>query len=99
MRIFNVTNLPEHKANMANTPLSELTFAMSPDYKVWQIIPVGQDEVAMISVILQPEMSMAGVKSVRELMAEFKDGYFALSFDKDDFEDFMATPAYVSKMQ
>lgn len=102
MYVYNVKNLPARLSHMANRQLSELTYAMSVDKKIWQVINVGEDEVALVSVTALRHQEMAGLMSVRELMAEFKDGYFALSFDAelDEAEtSFMSVREYMDRLE
>ena len=103
MRVFNVDNLPPQKSYMRDTQLSKLTFAMTPDFSLYQIIPVGEDEVVLISTTLRPEMHMGGVASVKDLRKEFSQGYLALSFDssKIDTEElsFMAKSSYMDTIR
>lgn len=103
MKVFNVDNLPSEKSYMRDTQLSKLTFAMTPDFSLYQIIPVGEDEVVMVSTVLRPEMQMGGVVDMKDLRKEFKEGYLALSFDSDklDTEDlsFMAKMDYVERIR
>lgn len=103
MHFYNADNLPVHKSYMRDTELSKLTFAMLPDFTLYQVIPVGEDEVALISTTLRPEMQMGGLMSMKELTDEFKTGYLALSFDSDEFDEedlsFMGKKDYLDRIR